>query len=76
MPTTGALSGGAAHRPEEPGIAEAEDAAVRGHQPVPGALGRGRHAHHRPVERGRRPVDPRNRASPKLKMPPSEATSQ
>jgi len=59
----------------EPGVTEGEDAAVGRHQPVAppswvadiptmGAL------------RWMLPVDPWNPASPKEKMPPSEATSQ
>ena len=59
----------------EAGVAEGEDAAVGGHQPVALAVGRGGHAHDGLVE-----VDAAGRAveaaSPKAKMPPSEATSQ
>src|SRR5205807_1494244 len=64
-------AGGAA----EGGVAEGEHAAVRGHQVVP-----------RPEADGAKPtmgwlsltlpVDPKKEASPKEKMPPSEATSQ
>ncbi len=40
----------AAHRPVEGGVAEGEEAAVGGHQPVALAVGRGGHAHHRLVQ--------------------------
>ena len=104
-------------RPEERGTAEGEDAAVAGHQPVPGVVVRRGHpddgqvqadAAGRSVEgsiavgedaavrrdepvalacavaamatmgllSGLPPMEPRNGASPKEKMPPSAATSQ
>ena len=44
--------GGAAHRPEERGVAEAEDPPVGGRHPVAGAGRGGGHAHHRLVEVG------------------------
>ena len=47
MPTTGLVELEVAGRPVEAGVAEGEDAAVGGHQPVPAAVGGGRHAHHR-----------------------------
>ena len=60
---------------EEAGVAEGEDAAVGGGEPVAVAVGL---AAMPTIGWLRRmpPVDPRKRASPKLKMPPSVATSQ
>ena len=45
MPDDRLVEPGAAHRAVEAGVAEGEDAAVGGHQPVPAAVGGGRHAH-------------------------------
>ena len=50
MPTMGALRWMAAGGAVEPGVAEGEDAAVGGHQPVAAAVGGGRHAHDGGVE--------------------------
>ena len=41
----GRVKADAAGGPEELGVAEGEDAAVGGHQPVAAALGHGGHAH-------------------------------
>src|SRR6202011_5840944 len=53
-------SRGCSHRAEEPGVPETEDAAIRSHHPVPGAIRGGTHAHDRPGEpdRSRRAVEP------------------
>ena len=57
------------------GVTEAEDAAVGGDEPVATPVGRSSHP---TMDRlsGRPPIDPWNFASPKLKIPPSDATSQ
>jgi hypothetical protein len=55
-------------------VAVTEDAAVGGHQPVAVPRRRSRHADDGRIE-CRAPVEPKNEASPKLKTPPSEATS-
>ena len=65
----------AAHRAVERRVAEGEDAAVGGDEPVAGAVGGGA----MPtigLLRWWPPVEPKKPASPKVKMPPSEATSQ
>src|SRR5207245_933263 len=46
----GPVEGQAARRAVEAGVAEAEDAAVGGHQPVAPSAGGGGHAHDGPVE--------------------------
>jgi len=73
--TIGPVQAPVARRPEEAGVAEGEDPPVRCHQPVPWPVGVaaiptiGRF---RPLAAGRA-VEPR---APKVKMPPSVATSQ
>ena len=52
IPTTGALSGGSAHRAVEGRIAEAEHPSVGRHQPVPATVGGRSDPDHRSVERG------------------------
>ncbi len=53
----GPVEGPGRQRPVGAGVAEAENAAVRGHQPVPMAVGGGGHADNGPVE-GPAPSDP------------------
>ena len=62
-------------RPEEAGVAEREDAAVGRHQPVAQPSGVAAMAVMGSFNT-MPPVLPKKRASPKVKMPPSAATSQ
>ena len=75
MPTIGALSVLATHGAVERGVAEVEDAAVGGDQPVPLAVGSGGHPDDRRIEMlpAHRPVEPR---VTEVKTPPSAATNQ
>ena len=69
------VKGLATHGSVEAGIAETEDASVGRHFPVPVAVGCRRHAHDRGVQ-GLAAHGSKKLASPKPKMPPSDATSQ
>ena len=74
MPTTGWFSFMPPVEPRKCGVAEGEDAAVRGDEPVAVARRRRGHADDRLVQsHGARRAE--ERASPKVKMPPSAATS-
>ena len=75
MPTTGAARRRLPVDPWNVAITEAEDPAVGRNHPVTATVESRCHAHNRTVEPDS-PVDPWNGASPKLKIPPSEATSQ
>ena len=76
MPTMGLLRRMPPVEPWNAASPKAEDAAVGRHQPVAPAVGGGGDADDGTVQVHTCPVEPKNLASPKVKTPPSDATSQ